>query len=79
MQTEFEMTQEDLERIYEANRPIPVMTFGDLMPLCPQDCVNAVWTELGKKMGFKPETVKPVPGKGDRFFTAEKSGGKERE
>lgn len=32
---------------------------------------NHAWQMLGQRMGFKWDTVKPVPGKSQRFFTAE--------
>ena len=36
----------------------------------PQENANKVWQHLGEKMGFDYMTVQPIPGKGQRHFTA---------
>ena len=70
---EFEMSQSDLDGLLKASRPTPAMFLSGGMPMCasPQENANTAWAALGRKIGFKHMTVKPVPGKGSRFFTAE--------
>ena len=71
MRKEFEMSQEDLERILEACKPVPYMIIGGVVPRSPQENANAAWGDLGHRMGFDAMSVRPIPEKGDRFFTAE--------
>lgn len=73
MRKEYEMTENDLEKLLDASKPTPAMflTGGEPMAGTPQENANAAWRRLGDKMGFKAMTVRPIPGKGQRFFTAE--------
>jgi hypothetical protein len=68
----FEMTDAQLEEIYDACKPTPVMYLSDGQPMfnSSQENANYAWKKLGEKLGFKHMTVKPN-GKGDRFFDAE--------
>lgn len=68
--TEYEMTEEDLKSILDACKPTPCMMIGGYMPDSPQKNANRAWSKLGKKMGFDYTTVRPIQGKGQRFFTA---------
>ena len=70
MRKQFEMTQEQLETIMEACRPVALIALNSGMPSSPQENANRAWEALGKELGFKHMTVKPN-GKGDRFFSAE--------
>ena len=68
--TEYEMSEDDLKALLAACRPVPVIMVGSYAPSSPQENANRAWARLGKKMGFDSDTVKPMQGKGDRFFTA---------
>ena len=72
---EFEMTDEDLATLLDACRPTPAMWISGGMLMCgtPQENANRAWAQLGEKLKFKTLTVQPVPGKGQKFFTAEPS------
>ena len=66
---EFKMTEEELREIMEEcdpNCPITIM-----LPQALQKRANAAGMKLGKKLNFKWDTVMPVKGKSNRFFTAE--------
>lgn len=69
---EYEMTEADLGKILDASKPTPVMFTSDGTNIggSPQENANRAWAELGVRMGFDAMTVRPAPGKGDRFFTA---------
>jgi calcineurin-like phosphoesterase family protein len=69
----FEMNEVQYkELINEITRKDPVMKFGDYVSgSSAQERANKAWEKLGKEMGFRPNTVQPVYGKTDRFFTAE--------
>ena len=67
---EYEMTQEDLEKILDASKPVPLIMIHLGMPATPQERTNDAWRELGGRMGFDYMTVLPT-GKGDKFFTAD--------
>lgn len=73
MTKEFELTEEEYKTLLEASKPTPVMFLsgGTSMYNSPQENANAAWEALGKKLGFLTYTVKPIYGKGNRFFTAE--------
>lgn len=73
MRKEYELTQEEFDAIKKACTPPPVMFLsgGQAMFRSQQENSNMAWSDLGKKLGFKPMTVKPIQGKGVRFFSAE--------
>lgn len=68
---QFEMTDADLEKLLEACKPVPYIIVGGSGPRSPQERANDAWAELGNRMGFNGMTVEPIPGLGDRFFSAE--------
>ncbi len=68
---EFEMSEEQLERLLDASKPVPYMVIGGVAPVSPQEHANRAWEALGKELGFVWDTVRPIAGKGSRFFTAE--------
>ncbi len=72
---EYEMTDEDLAALMDASKPTPAMWGSGGKPLfgTPQENANHAWGRLGEKLGFKPTTVRPAPGKGQKFFMAESS------
>lgn len=67
---EFEMTQEDYDKILEASQPVTYIVVGGIPPRSPQENANDAWAALGAKMGFQHMTVKPSS-KGKLFFIAE--------
>ena len=71
MKIEYHMSEEDAKKILEACKPVVLIMLQCGMPKSPQENANAAWAELGKRMGFKPMTVEPIPAKGDRYFMAE--------
>jgi hypothetical protein len=68
--TEYEMTAEDLKGLLAAMKPVRAMMIGGTVPSSQQENANAAWAALGNKYGFDSMTVRPIAGKGDRFFTA---------
>ena len=66
---DYEMNQEQLDKILEACKPTRCMMIGGVLPLSPQENANRVWASLGKVMGFDSLTVEPSE-KGNRFFSA---------
>lgn len=67
----YEMTQEALDVIIAASAPVPaIMLHIGNGPSTPQENANRAWSNLGEKMGFDYTTVRPIPGKGPRFFSA---------
>jgi hypothetical protein len=67
---EWEMSEGDLKKILAACTPVVAIMVGGHAPASPQENANAAWAELGRKMGFDPTTVIPIPGKGYRSFMA---------
>lgn len=72
MNKEFEMTEEQLAKLLDACKPTPAMFLSGGIPMTntPQENANIAWKALGQEMGFDHMTVKPIAGKGQRFFTA---------
>lgn len=68
--TNYEMTEDDLQAIMDACKPVPMIALHLGMPRSAQERANDAWAALGKKMGFDHMTVQPVNGKGNRLFTA---------
>lgn len=68
--TDYEMTAADLVQLQEACKPVPYMVIGGHEPRSQQENANAAWAELGRRMGFDHMTVRPINGKGIRFFSA---------
>lgn len=70
MRQEYEMSEEDCVKLLEACKPVPYIIIGGVIPRSPQENANDAWEQLGKKMSFDYKTVRPIAGKGIRFFTA---------
>ena len=70
MRKQYEMTQEQLDNLMEACKPVAMIMLQCGRPASPQENANNAWASLGEEMGFDGMTVEPT-GKGDRFFTAE--------
>lgn len=68
--TNYEMTEEDLKEILAACKPVPMIMLQCGTPSSPQENANRAWRQLGEKMGFDSDTVQPIAGKGNRFFSA---------
>jgi hypothetical protein len=68
--TNYEMTQEDLDTLLGAMKPVPYMIIGGSPPRSQQENANAAWASLGSKMGFDPMSVRPIEGMGNRHFSA---------
>ena len=68
--TNYEMTEEDLRELLDACRPVPMIMLQCGNPSSQQENANRAWRRLGEKMGFDSDTVHPIHGKGNRFFTA---------
>lgn len=70
MRKEFELSDEQLNRLYEASKPVRLIALQCGMPSSPQENANAAWKALGKELGFDYMSVRRSS-KGDKFFTAE--------
>ena len=75
MRKEYELTNEELETLLNASKPTRYMVIGGVEPRSPQENANSAWASLGAKRGFDHMTVRAVPGKGEKFFTAEEVDG----
>ena len=71
MRKEFEMTEEELQAIYDISRnKTPVIHVGIWLGMDSQQRANKLWQIMGDKYGFVWDSVEAAYGKGDRFFTA---------
>lgn len=69
MRKEFEITQEQLDKLMDASRPTLAIALQCGPAPSVQENANNAWHALGKELGFDSTTVQPC-GKGHRFFTA---------
>ena len=67
---DFTMTQEDMDTLLAAMRPVPMIMLQCGNPPTVQENANRAWQNLGDKMGFKWDTAQPN-GKGATGFSAE--------
>ena len=67
----FMITHDQVGVLLNASKPVPYMIIGGAEPRSPQENANYAWKSLGNELGFKWDTVQPIPGKGHRHFTAE--------
>ena len=70
---QYELTDEQFKTLIlalDAARRAPVMLIGGSVPRSPQKVANDEWCRIGRECGFDGMTVLPIPGKGERFFTA---------
>ncbi len=67
----YTITDEDLEKILEASRPVPMIMLQCGTPPSPQERANDAWKELGARMGFKWDTVRPIAGGNLKEFKAD--------
>lgn len=67
----YTMTDEQLETLLDACKPVPYMIIGGHAPRSPQENANDAWKRLGDELGFDWETVRPVPGESQKVFEAE--------
>jgi len=66
--TNYEMTEEQEQALLNACKPTPVMKI--MGGSSQQENANNAWKAIGVKMGFDYMTVRPINGKGARYFTA---------
>lgn len=66
----YEMSEADEKELLDACKPVICIMVGGYAPRSPQENANAAWRRLGEKMGFDFMTVRPIQGKGTRFFSA---------
>ena len=70
MRKEYELTDDQLSRLYDASKPVPLIALQCGMPASPQEVANAVWKAL-TDMSSNPSSSPRRSPKGDKFFTAE--------
>ena len=71
MRKEFQMTPDELKKLLESCRPVPMIMLQCGTPSSPQENANRAWQSLAAKYGFDWESVRPVSGKDNHYFTAE--------
>ena len=75
MKKEFQLTEDDMKEYFEAIKPDPVLYGSGGVPFfrTQQEKANDEWRRFGKKYGFVWDTVQPIQGKGQDWFSAEVS------
>lgn len=66
----YTMTQEQLQKILDASRPVMHIVANGIPPRSPQENANDAWAALGEELGFDYMTVRPC-GPDAHVFTAE--------
>ncbi len=70
MRQEYTLTDDELNEIKRACAPVPYMVIGGMPPRSQQQNANDAWEALGRKRGFKWDTVRPVDGKSENVISA---------
>ena len=71
MRKTFKMTQEQLNKLLDACKPVPLIAMQCGTTRSQQERANDAWKELGNEMGFDPITAEPICGCSDQTqFTA---------
>ena len=70
---EFKLGSADHGRLMRAGRAIQrrVPIYPGPEPPTAQERTNEIWRDIGSRMGFEWETVRPAPGKSSMCFVAE--------
>lgn len=68
--TAYQLSDSDFEALISAIHPVPCIVVGGMAPRSQQENANSAWASLGERMGFDWNTVRPIYGKGDRWFSA---------
>ncbi len=66
---EYVMSDDWHDRLLDASKPVPYIVIGG-GPRDPQESANSVWRAMADDMGFIWDTVRPVTGKSDLYFSA---------
>ena len=69
MRKEYEMTQEQYDRLLRTCQPVPMIMLQCGSPPSLQERANAAWKQLGTELNFDYMTARQS--KSARFFTAE--------
>lgn len=66
----YRLTDEELNHLLEASKPVPYMVFGGVEPRSPQDNVMDVWKQVANRVGCDVGSIEGA-GTGDqRDFVA---------
>lgn len=68
--TNYEMTDDQLNNLMTACKPVACIMVGGSTPSSPQENANIAWSSLGLEMGFDSSTVQPRQGLGTKHFSA---------
>ena len=70
---EYELSKQDLSKIFKATKPEPLIYLPGGTPMfrSREERANDEWRRLGRKYGFRWDSVRPCPGKGQNFIMAE--------
>lgn len=68
--TNYQMTDNQLDTLMDACKPVACIMVGDYAPSNPQENANNAWTNLGEEMGFDGSTVQPRQGFDTKHFSA---------
>jgi hypothetical protein len=71
MQKEFKLTEQELKDLLFISRPVPAIFLQCGEPTSRQEIANNYWKKLADKYNFIWDSVKPIEGKDNHYFTAE--------
>jgi|HubBroStandDraft_6_1064221.scaffolds.fasta_scaffold163192_3 hypothetical protein len=64
MKRQYRLTDEELQSIMDASKPVPYMVIGGVEPSSPQENANRAWQAVAAKHGFEWDTAEDA-GTGD--------------
>lgn len=70
----YRLTDEQLNRLYDASKSVPYMVIGGVEPSSPRENAERVWRQVAKEHGVEYSTIYPANTGDDHDFLAEPTG-----
>lgn len=71
MKKQYRMTDEELQSVLDASKPVPYLVFGGMAPPSPQENVNRAWAAIARAHGVRQMSIGPASTGDQRDFIAE--------
>lgn len=71
MRQQYRMTDDELEQVLNASKPVPYMVFGGREPSSPQENANNAWQGIADRVGCDKFTIGPAASGDIQEFSAE--------
>lgn len=56
----FTITEEEMQMVLDASKPVPYMVLGGMEPSSPRENANRAWQAIGRTYGVEWDSIRPV-------------------